>query len=117
MKPVAGNKLPGLKGPTQIPDANDSAGGLTQSALSPELSEPSTAAKYGTFLFSIGLLLIAILVWFILSCRVRGRRGKDHDWDRDYRPRRSNEMQGYGEFEGLPTEDEDDDEAMAHKKR
>lgn len=80
--------------------------------------EQTPLARYGMFLLSMGLLLIVILIWFVLSCRNNGKSGRYRD---DRGPRHSNEMQGYGDFQGVRTNDDDeddsDDESLPHKRR
>jgi len=127
VQPVNGNKLfgkgGGFKEPIHIEDGDDRSGAHNHQPeldLLPHVEEQTPIARYGTFLISVGLLLMVILVWFVLSCRNnsgknRGGKFKDDDGPGGY----SSELRGYSrEFQGVSTNDDsDDDEGYSHKRR
>lgn len=83
------------------------------------MEDQTTVQKHGSTLFTMGLILLAFLAWFVLSCKANGKRGrkKDDDGGRGYRQRgdpeanyKQSEMRGFGEFQGISTNDDDDDD-------
>ena len=68
----------------------------------------------------MGLVLVVALIWFVLSCKANGKRGRREDREASgsgrYRNRdpeanyKQSEMSGLGEFQGISTNDDDDDD-------
>jgi len=107
--------------PRKIIDGDDSSVFNPQAPLEAHFieEESTTVQRNGTILFSVGLILLAFLAWFVLSCKANGKRGrkKDDDGGRGYQNRdpeanyKESEMRGFGgEFQGISTNDDDDDD-------
>lgn len=104
MHPVSGNKVftknqGGLRAPIKIEDGDDSnvysppvppIQQIPQSDFMLDQGDQTSLQKHGSLIFTLGLVLIVTLIWFVLSCKANGKRGRRDDSEssgRKYRNR------------------------------